>query len=34
VRQIGGTIAISTAGPTGTIVRIRLPLHVAARLKS
>ena len=30
VRQIGGTIAISTAQGTGTIVRIRLPLHVAS----
>jgi two-component sensor histidine kinase len=29
VRQIGGTIAISKAEGTGTIVRIRLPLHVA-----
>jgi two-component sensor histidine kinase len=29
VRQIGGTIAISTAQGTGTTARIRLPLHVA-----
>jgi two-component sensor histidine kinase len=34
VRQIGGTIAVSGAGGTGTIVRIRLPLLVAAHLKN
>lgn len=33
VRQIGGTIAISRAAGTGTIVRIRLPLLVATHLK-
>jgi two-component sensor histidine kinase len=33
VRQIGGTIAISTAG-TGTIARVRLPFLVAAHLKN
>jgi two-component sensor histidine kinase len=33
-RQIGGTIAVSTAAGTGTIARIRFPLLVAARLKS
>jgi two-component sensor histidine kinase len=34
VRQIGGAIAISTAKESGTIVRIRLPLLVAAAQKS
>jgi two-component sensor histidine kinase len=34
VRQIGGTIALSTAAGTGTIARIRLPLLVEAHLKS
>jgi two-component sensor histidine kinase len=34
VRQIGGTIAISTAKGTGTVVRIELPLLMAAHLKS
>jgi two-component sensor histidine kinase len=34
VRQIGGTIDISTAEGTGTTVRIRMPLHVAARSRS
>lgn len=33
VRQIGGTIAVSRAEGTGTVVRIRLPLLVAAHLK-
>jgi two-component sensor histidine kinase len=33
VRQIGGTIAVSRAEGTGTNVRIRLPLLVAAHLK-
>jgi two-component sensor histidine kinase len=34
VRQIGGTIAISTAAGTGTIARVRLPLLVPAHLKN
>jgi two-component sensor histidine kinase len=34
VRQIGGTIAASTAEGSGTIVRVRLPLLVAPHLKS
>jgi two-component sensor histidine kinase len=34
VRQIGGTIAVSTAKESGTIVQIRLPLLVAASQKS
>jgi two-component sensor histidine kinase len=34
VRQIGGTIAISTAAGTGTIARVRLPLLVAAHLNN
>jgi two-component sensor histidine kinase len=33
VRQIGGTIAISSADDTGTTVDIRFPLLVASRLK-
>jgi two-component sensor histidine kinase len=33
VRQIGGTVAVSRAEGTGTVVRIRLPLFVAAHLK-
>jgi two-component sensor histidine kinase len=33
VRQIGGTIAVSRAEGAGTVVRIRLPLLVAAHLK-
>jgi two-component sensor histidine kinase len=33
VRQIGGTIAVSKAQGTGTVVRIRLPLLVAAHLE-
>jgi two-component sensor histidine kinase len=34
VRQIGGTIAISTAARSGTIARVRLPLFVGAHLKN
>jgi chemotaxis protein histidine kinase CheA len=34
VRQIGGTIAVSQAEGSGTIVKIRLPLLVASHLKS
>jgi two-component sensor histidine kinase len=34
VRQIGGAIAVSTAEESGTIVRVRLPLLVAAHLNS
>ena len=34
VRQIGGTIAVSKAEASGTIVRVRLPLLVASHLKS
>jgi PAS domain S-box-containing protein len=34
VRQIGGTIAVSKAEGSGTIVRVRLPLLVATHLKS
>jgi two-component sensor histidine kinase len=33
VRQIGGTIAVSKAEASGTIVRVRLPLLVASDLK-
>jgi two-component sensor histidine kinase len=33
VRQIGGTIALSEAEGTGTVVTIRLPLRVAPQLK-
>ena len=34
VRQIGGTIVVSTAKESGTVFRIRLPLLVAAPLRS
>jgi two-component sensor histidine kinase len=34
VRQIGGTIAVSKAEASGTIVKVRLPLLVASNLKS
>jgi two-component sensor histidine kinase len=34
VRQIGGTIAVSSADTTGTIARIRFPLQIAPQLKS
>ena len=34
VRQIGGTIAVSKAEGSGTIVRVRLPLLVESHLKS
>ena len=34
VRQIGGTIAVSKAEASGTVVRVRLPLLVASDLKS
>jgi two-component sensor histidine kinase len=34
VRQIGGTIAVTSADGTGTIVRIRFPLLIASHLKS
>ena len=34
VRQIGGTIAVSTAKATGTVARIRFPLLAASRLKA
>ena len=34
VRQMGGTIAMTSAGGTGTVVKIRFPLRVATRLKS
>jgi two-component sensor histidine kinase len=34
VRQIGGTIAISKAEGTGTVVTVRLPLLVAPQLKN
>lgn len=34
VRQIGGTIAVSTAEATGTIARIRFPLLASPRLKA
>ena len=34
VRQIGGTIAVSTAEGSGTVVRVRLPALVAPDLKS
>jgi two-component sensor histidine kinase len=34
VRQIGGTVTITSADRTGTIVRIRFPLLVAPQLKS
>ena len=33
VRQIGGTVDVSTAEGTGTIVRIRFPLNVTVRLE-
>jgi two-component sensor histidine kinase len=34
VRQIGGTIAVSSSKGSGTIVRVRLPLLVATHLKA
>ena len=34
VRQIGGTIAITSADTSGTIARIRFPLQIATQLKS
>ncbi len=30
VRQLGGTIALSGSEGTGTTVRVRFPVHVAA----
>jgi two-component sensor histidine kinase len=33
VRQVGGTIAVSKAEGTGTVVTVRLPLRVARQLK-